>query len=72
MAAPEPSDSFGEIQKRVIELAIRLGVLFILIFWCFAIIEPFVLVVAWAAIVAVALYPRVLASSRRCLASVTR
>lgn len=57
MAAPEATDNFGEIQKRVIELAIRLGVLFIVILWCFTIIQPFVLVVAWGAIVAIALYP---------------
>ena len=48
---------FSFTQQRVVELAIRLGVLLVLILWCFTIIEPFVLIIAWGAIVAVALYP---------------
>jgi predicted PurR-regulated permease PerM len=57
MARLNAGDNFDEVQKRVVELAIQLGVLFILVLWCFRIIEPFVLLVAWAAIVAIALYP---------------
>jgi len=44
-------------QQKIIELVIRLGVLLVLILWCFTIIEPFVLIIAWGAIVAIALFP---------------
>jgi len=44
-------------QGEIIELAIRLGLLSLLIFWCFRIIAPFALMIAWGAIVAIALYP---------------
>jgi len=60
MAASESGGSeqaFLITQRRVIELAIRLGVLLVLILWCFTIIEPFVLIIAWGVIVAVALHP---------------
>ncbi|MEJ2138711.1 MAG: AI-2E family transporter [Gammaproteobacteria bacterium] len=48
---------FDLLQKRVIELAIRMGTLFVLLLWCFTIVEPFVMIVVWGIIVAVALYP---------------
>jgi len=57
MAMSDPTDNFQIVQKRVIELSIQLAVLFILLLWCFKLIEPFVLILAWGAIVAVALYP---------------
>ena len=57
MASSDPDDEFQLNQKHVIELTIRLGVLFALIFWCFTIIKPFVLVMIWGIIVAIALYP---------------
>jgi len=60
MAASESGASeqtFLLTQRRVIELAIQLGVLLVLILWCFTIIEPFVLIIAWGVIVAVALHP---------------
>ena len=37
--------------------AIRLGILFLLLYWCFLIIAPFVPLVIWGAILAVAVYP---------------
>jgi len=51
------NEDFETIQRRVIELAIRLGLIFVLVFWCFTLIEPFVLVVSWGIIVAIALFP---------------
>ena len=48
---------FSFTQQRVVELVIRLGVLLVLVLWCFTILEPFVLIIAWGAIVAVALHP---------------
>lgn len=42
---------------EVIQLAIRLGLLAGLIFWCFVLVRPFIPVLAWSVVLAVALYP---------------
>jgi len=39
-----------------IEIAIRLGVIFLILAWCLKIITPFIGLVAWGAIIAVAIY----------------
>jgi predicted PurR-regulated permease PerM len=43
--------------EEVIQLAIRLGLLAGLIFWCFVLVRPFIPILAWGAVLAVALYP---------------
>lgn len=43
--------------KHLIELIIRLAGLFLLVFYCFQILSPFIMPVLWAAIIAVANYP---------------
>jgi predicted PurR-regulated permease PerM len=43
--------------EEVIQLTIRLGLLAALIYWCFIIVSPFIPILAWAAVLAVALYP---------------
>ena len=43
--------------KNTLESAIRIGVLFILIGWCFKIIEPFLGIMMWGIIIAVTMYP---------------
>ncbi len=43
--------------KNAISTAMQIGLLFLLAFWCFTIIRPFIGLVAWAGIIAVALYP---------------
>lgn len=43
--------------RNAISAAIQIGLLFLLAAWCLAIIKPFVGLVAWATIIAVALYP---------------
>jgi predicted PurR-regulated permease PerM len=45
------------MRKPVIELAIQLVALFALLSWCFDIVRPFIVLIIWALIVAVALYP---------------
>lgn len=40
-----------------VEAALRIGIVALLIYWSFTIIQPFILVVVWGAIIAVALYP---------------
>ena len=65
----------SDFTKNTIEAAIRLGILLILVAWCFQIIKPFVLPVMWAVIIAVAIYPvftrlKALLGGRNMLASV--
>jgi predicted PurR-regulated permease PerM len=57
MNQSESNTNFDELQKRVINLAIRLGTLFVLLLWCFTIIKPFVMIVVWGIIVAIAIHP---------------
>jgi predicted PurR-regulated permease PerM len=45
-----------EFQKSATN-AVRLGILFLLLYWCFLIIAPFIPLVLWGAIMAVAIYP---------------
>ena len=41
---------------QAVEIAIRLGLIFLIIAWCLQILSPFVSIVAWGAIIAVAIY----------------
>src|SRR4051812_50157043 len=41
----------------IIQLAIRLGLLAFLIYWTFVLIRPFVPILVWSIVLAVALYP---------------
>ena len=43
--------------EDIIQLAIRLGLLAFLIYWTFLLIRPFVPILAWSIVLAVALYP---------------
>ncbi|MGI9373843.1 MAG: AI-2E family transporter [Hyphomicrobiales bacterium] len=40
-----------------IDIVVKLGLLSIIVFWCAKLISPFVLIVVWAAVLAVALFP---------------
>jgi predicted PurR-regulated permease PerM len=44
-------------QRRLMDSVIRIGLLALLIAWCFNIVKPFIMPVLWGAIMAVALYP---------------
>lgn len=44
-------------REDLIQLAIRLGLLAFLIYWTFVLIRPFVPILAWSMVLAVALYP---------------
>lgn len=46
----------GSMQK-VTETIIRLGVLALLVAWCFQILQPFIIPIVWGIIIAVAIYP---------------
>jgi predicted PurR-regulated permease PerM len=43
--------------EEVIQIALRLGLLAALIFWCFVLVRPFIGILAWSVVLAVALYP---------------
>jgi predicted PurR-regulated permease PerM len=43
--------------EDVLQLTLRLGLLAALIYWCFVIVSPFIPILAWAVVLAVALYP---------------
>jgi predicted PurR-regulated permease PerM len=44
-------------QRRALEAAIRIGLVVLLVVWCFNIVKPFVMPILWGAIIAVAIYP---------------
>jgi predicted PurR-regulated permease PerM len=43
--------------SQAIDIFLRLGLLVLLLFWCFEILTPFILPVLWGIIIAVAMYP---------------
>src|SRR5688572_20024886 len=42
---------------KIVDLLVRLGVLFLIIGWCINILRPFVLILIWAAVIAIAIFP---------------
>jgi predicted PurR-regulated permease PerM len=42
---------------KIVDIIIRLGILFLLLSWCFDILKPFILILVWAAVIAIAIYP---------------
>ena len=47
----------GENKEKLIDIVIRLGVLSLVVIWCFQILQPFVIPIVWAVIIAVAIFP---------------
>jgi predicted PurR-regulated permease PerM len=54
MNSAKPTDSSAT--NQAIEIAIRLGLIFLILTWCLQILSPFISLIAWGAIIAVALY----------------
>src|SRR5690348_1631530 len=52
-----PTSSNKEIYKRVIHVALQLGVLVFIFGWCFQILSPFLMPVIWGLIITVTVYP---------------
>lgn len=50
-------DNQKNLMDNVVEIAIRLSVLFLILYWCLSIVKPFVEIALWGIIFAVALYP---------------
>jgi predicted PurR-regulated permease PerM len=42
---------------NALEAAVRIGILLLLVAWCFSIVQPFVIPIVWGAIIAVSEYP---------------
>jgi predicted PurR-regulated permease PerM len=47
----------NSVFKQVMDTSIKLGVVVLILVWCFDIIRPFIIPVAWGMIIAVAVYP---------------
>jgi predicted PurR-regulated permease PerM len=43
--------------EKLIDTIIRLGIIFILISWCIDILNPFILILVWATVIAIAIFP---------------
>ena len=46
-----------EHTKRIVDTALRLGLVALLVYWSFSIFRPFAMPVLWAGIIAMAVYP---------------
>ena len=53
MSNESPVHSREETIASATEIAVRLGVLGFVVFWCFQIVAPFVGIVAWGLIIAI-------------------
>lgn len=57
MHNPLPSDHDKAFLARNIETVIKIGVLAVLLVYCYQIVRPFIIPVVWGVIIAVAIYP---------------
>jgi predicted PurR-regulated permease PerM len=46
-----------QAREEIIQLAIRIGLLALLVYWSFVLVRPFVPILVWSVVLAVALYP---------------
>jgi predicted PurR-regulated permease PerM len=57
MNTGDPAPRERDFLARTIEAAVLIGLLFGLVFWCFKILQPFIIPIFWGIILAVATYP---------------
>jgi predicted PurR-regulated permease PerM len=57
LARDKNSSSRDPLMATVVELAIRLGVLALLLYWSFFLVRPFITIAIWSVVLTVALYP---------------
>ena len=57
MSDPQAGDPAESSTPRAVETAIRIGLLVLLVAWCYQIVEPFLVPIVWGIIIAVAGYP---------------
>ncbi len=60
-----PAQSQRTINTQAIEIAIRLGVIFVIVMSCFNILTPFISLIMWGAIIAVSIYRPVMKLSEK-------
>jgi predicted PurR-regulated permease PerM len=48
---------YNPFTKNLLEASIRIGIVALLVGWCFIILQPFILVMVWGIIIAVAIFP---------------
>ena len=60
-----PAQSQRTINTQAIEIAIRLGVIFVIVMSCFNILTPFISLIMWGAIIAVSIYTPVMKLSEK-------
>ncbi|WP_394495842.1 AI-2E family transporter [Shewanella sp. ENK2] len=53
-----------------VDAAIKIALIFIMVIWCFKIIQPFIMPILWGGIIAIALYPVVILLSKKVKLSV--
>ncbi len=55
---PQPSGEGGDfaIARTSVEVVVRVGMLLLLVFWCFSIAQPFLVPIVWGMVIAVAVY----------------
>jgi len=51
-----PQQTENSATRQAIEIAIRLGIVFLILAWCLQIISPFISLVAWGGIIAISIY----------------
>ncbi len=57
MSIPNSSAGDKDFLARTMEATIRIGLVLVLVMWCFQIVKPFIIPVVWGIILAVAVYP---------------
>src|SRR5262245_35245286 len=50
-------DDRERLTTTVVDLVIRLGILALLLYWSFVLVQPFIPIALWAVVLTVALYP---------------
>ena len=57
MKTPLPAFRRFQSGEQVIQLAVRIGLLAFLVYWTFVLVRPFIPILVWSVVLAVALYP---------------
>ncbi len=52
-----PINSSAYNFEKIVDIIIRLAILFLLVGWCLDILNPFILILIWSAVIAIAIYP---------------
>jgi len=53
----EPKNTNSYNFEKIVDTLIRLGLLSLLLMWCLDILRPFILILIWAIVIAIAIYP---------------